>query len=213
MDIYLSGMVDWKMKQLLVEGKFIDVDEIGGFSLDVTALTEKENPIGAFEGVLETKLTDEELVLFYELWGGSRDITITSTAATLNKQKAFVVELISIALQHGILVRGSNSAWKIKLSVIKERMLNRAKMIGERKNGSRKPQEDMDVVKKSLQSVKQNNIVENEEEVAYDPEVEGSVQGTLQTVAIKPGVPISRKNLIRKKPALGKSLVVPKKRA
>jgi hypothetical protein len=201
------------LESIKINGKVFIIPEDGVLSLSESSLfATKETPMNAFENELTEKLTDAEQISLLKNMGNSNTIMISTITSIVGGDREKAKEILNLGVKHGVLCRGHNSTWKVTEKMFKERMISKAKLLQEFiVVGKSKPVSDIDHVKQSLQSIKAAKN-EGEEEVAYDPEVEGNVKENKQVVNVKPGVPISRQVFTKKKPALSKHLVVNKKR-
>ncbi len=175
MNVYLTGIIDWKEQQLIIEGRVISIDEIGGFSLDVAKLIEKENPIRYFESYLSTLLSNDELIRLYTLLGTAKALTITAIASTIGKEKYHVKEIIKQAMQCEVMSIGWNSTYRVPNEVIRDRMIISAKRLAEDKENEKHSQKSMqEIVHDAKQST--NYIESTQEETIHNPDTDESVQ-------------------------------------
>ena len=198
---------------ITINDRSFTADEYGRIDISESNLFATiESPTGEFENYLAEQLIDAKQISTLNMMARSGKIMISTLTALLDGDREKAREILNMGVRVGVLCRGDNCDWKVATKMFKERMLAKAELLQKFiTTGKGKPVSDVEMVKQSLKSIK-GYEENNEEEVAYDPEVEGSVKENVHSIAIKPGVPINKKVLTKKKPALSKPLVVNKKR-
>lgn len=197
MERIITGVVDPQHAEVILNGKKMIVDEFGAFSIDVEELFVVDDPVTYGEQEIANILTEEEQILFYNLMGNAKAMTLTNMASVLKKTNAFVKELFTVAMSRGLVVPGWNSTWKTISINMKQRMIAKAAKLTEARMNTKPKLSTKELIKQSSNM----NETTNMQELYSEEEEEIRITEASKIVAPVSNVqPIPRK-LPSKKPS------------
>lgn len=168
MDTLLTGMVEYDAKEkkfkAYVNGIQMEVDEVGGFEINVTkliALKSMTPNIMLLQNDLEITYTKEQILDLFHMWGSSGAITISDVASILGVDKHTAKDVLQQGIHYKVLCRGHNSVWKGINKMIKTQLLSVNKAIMDadkpRRNAEDILHEKMDTWKKEREENEQSD--------------------------------------------------------
>ncbi len=162
MDTLLTGIVDWKERKVFVNGKFMEVDALGAFSINVSAILAVEEQMPGLERFLlrlEEVWTFEKIKTIYLILGRSKSITVTDMANALHIEKSIARKVLDCGLLCGILCKGYNSTWKVVDKLTRERIAKEHNEMQE----THKPRKTVDdVFKDEMARMKKEDAISEE---------------------------------------------------
>lgn len=218
MDTLLTGMMDWKEKKVYVNGFKMELDVLGGFTINVTKiLTEEEKMPGLdkFLVWLEQRLTIEQIKSLYLLLSKSKTITITDTADLAQITKLGAKEIINEGIRCGVLCKSFNSAYKPVDKMMRERI----ELDYSRMNDVNKPKRNAeDILHEKMDTWKKEREEKEQSGDMSEPVSEEESEEPDEPTQIKVGMKGESKRTVKSMSEIGKqklekTIIPPKKKA
>lgn len=184
MESGLKGQIMWDEKQLLIEGHFVPVDEVGSFFILPSQYAVKDNPIGVFERRLDVLLDQMQQQAVYTTMGYGSSIILTTITNTLKGDRELAKQVLKMGEECGILSRGHNCSWKVNQKMMKERMVALANILSKQNDsGTIAMTGDEEARHLRIQYKRPEGLVNREEgyeETIHDPDKDKSVKSTIE---------------------------------
>lgn len=203
----ISGMIDWEKREMYVEGKRVDVDEIGGFYIDMSEMLKPNEAVTAFKMELSTLFNEVQLNTLYKMWGTSPLITIRSTANALRTDKKSARQVLDLGEGYGILGRHHNNSWKVIDSIAKVGFAETT----QQSTGSGQKQTVTEALAKTIGKLREQDQSQYEQNETIDDSKtineQGSIVETQSVAEVASSVRVipkpTREELIKNSPLLG----------
>lgn len=160
MERIITGVVDWQLRSITLNGIVMSLDKYDAFFIDVEELFIVDDPIAYGEKEIANVLTEEEQILFYTIMANSKVMTLTAMANVLKKNTGFIKELFTLALSRGLLMLGWNSTYKVVSKNMRERMIAKAAKLTEAKANMKPKLSTKELIKQSSDMNASTNLQE-----------------------------------------------------
>lgn len=205
----LTGVVDWKLKSVHVNGNKMKLDEIGGFTINVSEILAVQQRVPGIEiylNELEQMLSFEQIKLWYHVLGTSVAYTIRDVAALLDIDKHEARMILDMGITCGVLCKGYNSVWKVVDKITKDRIRKDFKEM----EHAHTPKRGVDEVFKEERE-RMRKLEEPEEAIVENDDEPAKIVVGMKGVAVQPKRKVIQASQFAKAP-VSEGVILPKKK-